>query len=448
AGMSASGERGRDGGAQGARPRMALDRYGNYLPVFPTRPVPRSTGFAKTCPFSPAAPDEDALTAELFGDAPARDAAVGRFRGAYVGAVAEAAYRERGSSGGIGSWILTELLRRDLVDGVAHVVPADPAREGLLFRYRISRTQDEVRAGAKSRYYPVELSGVLSEILAVPGRYAVVGVPCFIKAIQLLRRENPVLRERVRFTVGLFCGHMKSARFAESIAWQLGADVEDVAGLDFRVKDPTRPANTYTAQITLRDGRTLRNDWWFLADGDWGAGFFQNPACNACDDVVAEVADLSIGDAWVEPYELDGRGTNVVLTRSGLAERLIEEGRAAGRLALEPVDAAFVARTQAAGLRHRRQGLAYRMTWRRHRHWPPKRVVPGAEGLTLRRRLVYRIRYGISRWSHRVFLLARVLGWPRLYIAWARASLTIYQAVTYSRGRLGRWLDRVLTAKG
>jgi coenzyme F420-reducing hydrogenase beta subunit len=60
------------------------------------------------------------------------------------------------------SWTAAELMRRGLVDGVAHVAPTgDPAR---LFAYRISRTQADLAAGARSRYYPVELSQVLAEM--------------------------------------------------------------------------------------------------------------------------------------------------------------------------------------------------------------------------------------------------------------------------------------------
>ena len=98
---------------------------------------------------------------------------------AWVGHVAEAPFREQGSSGGMVSWVAAELLRTGAVDGVAHVTAEDPA-SGHFFRYRISRSPDEVGRGAKSRYYPVELSGVLREIRAVPGRYAIVGLPCFI----------------------------------------------------------------------------------------------------------------------------------------------------------------------------------------------------------------------------------------------------------------------------
>ena len=95
------------------------------------------------------------------------------------------------------SWLATELLRSGRVDAVAHVSAADPDLRGGFFEYRVSRTPGELGAGAKSRYYPIELSDVLREIRETPGRYAVVGVPCFIKAIHLLRGIDPVVRERV-----------------------------------------------------------------------------------------------------------------------------------------------------------------------------------------------------------------------------------------------------------
>src|SRR5690606_38702641 len=66
--------------------------------------------------------------------------------------------------------------------------------------------------------------------------------------------------------------------------------------------------NWYRAQLELAGGGNVAGDWWHFADGDWGAGFLQNPACDFCDDVVAETADIAFGDAWVEPYASDGPG--------------------------------------------------------------------------------------------------------------------------------------------
>jgi coenzyme F420-reducing hydrogenase beta subunit len=300
-----------------------------------------------------------------------------------------------------------------------------------------------VLEGAKSRYYPIELSRILREIRTTPGRYAIVGIPCFIKAINLLRRSDPVIGERIIHTLGLFCGHMKSAAMVESFAWQLQSEYDRVRAVDYRKKDAGRPANWYRAQLRLDDGSAAEQDWWHLADGDWGAGFFQNPACDWCDDVVAETADISFGDAWVEPHSSDGRGTNVVVVRSKIMKQLIEAGRAGGRLSLEPVGPEFVIQTQAAGLRHRREGLAYRLSRRRNEIMPVKRVAASAD-LPLRRKLVYRMRFDIARWSHPVFRLARRVQQPTIYLLWARTSLRLYQALAWSRGRLGRMIDIAL----
>ncbi|HZH97327.1 MAG TPA: Coenzyme F420 hydrogenase/dehydrogenase, beta subunit C-terminal domain [Fimbriimonadaceae bacterium] len=431
---------------------MAFDRYGQLRPSGDAKWLrSESEALARTCPFSPVAPDEDQIAAELYPDAP-RYGTIGRFLSAHVGYVASEGFRDRGSSGGMVSWVLDELMRQNLIDGAAHVVAvvpragdsmaADANLEDRFFRYRISRSSEQIYQGAKSRYYPVETSEILDEINRTPGRYAIVGVPCFIKAIQLLRRQDPVLRERIAYTLGLFCGHMKSARFVESFAIQMGVPIEEVAAVEFRVKDPSRPASTYTAQLTLRDGSVHKRDWWNLVDGDWGSGFFQYEACNYCDDVIGETADISFGDAWLEPYSSDGRGTNVVVTRSAEIDHLVRAAIEEGRLQLSAVDEDFVVETQAAGFRQRREGLAYRLTWRKRGLKPRKRVDPDVPS-SRRRSLIYRTRAVISRWSHRMFWISKYLKTPRIFTSWSKGMVSFYHGFAYSRGKLGQMFDRM-----
>lgn len=430
--------------AQVADARIDWDEEGQLKPVG-RRDWYAAPGeaFSRTCPFSPAGDNEDEIARRRFPLATRSSPWTGLFERAYVGHAADGGFRERGSSGGMVSWIAGELLDRRMVDGIAHVAPADPERDGRFFRYRISRDREALNGGAKSRYYPVEMSEVLREMREVPGRYAVVGIPCFIKAVHLACEEDAVLRERVAFTLGLFCGHMKSRNLVESFAWQMGADFDALRSVEFRLKNPDRPANWYTARLDSRDGTTRTRDWWNLVDGDWGSGFFQNRACNFCDDVTAETADISFGDAWVEPYSSDGRGTNVVVVRSPLLLDLVERAIGQERLALEPVDAEFVRETQAAGFRQRREGLAYRLSWHRRGIMPRKRVGSGGGGLPLRRKLIYRMRYLISRGSSLMFRVSRRFGTPGLFVASGRAMLSLYHGLTYSRGRAGRFFDTV-----
>ncbi|HYC73358.1 Coenzyme F420 hydrogenase/dehydrogenase, beta subunit C-terminal domain [Brevundimonas sp.] len=430
---------------------MVMDVHGHLKPSGPADwRRARTAGFSALCPFSPAAVDEDDIALARYPEAPLDDPRIGRFVSAWVGHVEEGGFRAAGSSGGMANWTAAELLRTGRVDAVAHVggLPRDGADDPL-FGYRVSRSLDELGAAAKSRYHPVELSGVIETIRGTPGRYAVIGVPCFIKAVHLLRATDPVLRERIVFTLGLFCGHMKSLRMAESFAWQTGVRMEDVARMDYRLKDPGRPANVYTAQFVLKDGGERRRDWWNFADGDWGAGFFQNPACDWCDDVVAETADISFGDAWVEPYSSDGRGTNVVVARAPDLDVMLREAIAERRLRLESVDADFIHRTQAAGFRHRREGLAWRLSWPRPgKLRPRKRTAPERVGVPARRRAVYALRFQISRWSHPLFRLARRTGIPAVYLRWAGAMLALYQALAWSRGPLGALFDRLESGGG
>ena len=114
-----------------------------------------------------------------------------------------------------------------------------------------------------------------------------------------------------------------------------------------------------------------------------------------------------------------------------------------GRLHLDVVDSALVKQTQAAGFRQRREGLAYRLSWRRRGVQPRKRVAPDAHTPTARRKLIYRMRYGIATWSQRVFWCARLLHTPHVYLRWARMAAAVYQGLAYHRGKVGTILTRI-----
>jgi coenzyme F420 hydrogenase subunit beta len=103
------------------------------------------------------------------------------------------------------------------VTAVVHVLPRSRTDDtGLLFAYDISRTPVEVRRGGKSHYHPVEMSRVLREIRAMDEQVLLVGVPCFIKPVRNLTRHEKVLRERIRYTAAIFCGHLKSTGYTGS----------------------------------------------------------------------------------------------------------------------------------------------------------------------------------------------------------------------------------------
>lgn len=357
------------------------------------------------CPFGARAISEDVIATELYPEAPLNPQ-IGRHIGIWSGYVAESDFRERGSSGGMGNWLATELLERGEVDAVIHVRPNE---DGRLFGFAISHTAEEVRNGNKSRYYPVQMGSVLSYIRDTPERFALVGVPCMIKAARLQARFDPVIRERLKFTIALVCGHLKSEHFAGMFAWQLGIHPTRISAIDFRVKNETGRADHYSIQVEGTDphgtpiSSRAQNKSFF--GHLWGHGFFKYRACDYCDDVFGETADITVGDAWLPGLSDDPRGTNVVVSRDPAIDQLVRDAVAKGRLHLAPLSAEDAARSQDAGLRHRRRGLAVRLgdAIRSGRWVPPKRIAPYSDGLDQRQRRVYRIRERMSERSHSAF---------------------------------------------
>ena len=344
---------------------MKFDSYGRFQPTEKPSQIALDSNVLEVCPFSDRSENEDLIGRELFGSDCVHHDRIGYHLHTYAGYVVEPGFRDRGSSGGMGTWILYELFNQGLIDRVIHVKQHQPSdRDPSLFRFEISNSIEEINRGAKSRYYPVELSEVIKQLKQHPGRYAVVGVPCFIKSIRLLAKQDPIVKERIHFCLGLVCGHLKTSHFADMFAWQCGIEPGNLESIDFRKKMPAQNANKYGVEmIGTQNGEhveTIKSNY-ELYGYLWGQGFFKYEACDYCDDVVAETADVTVGDAWLPQYVEDSQGTNVVVVRNPAIEQLIQGGIKSGRLKLDEIDANDVAQSQDAGLRHRREGLAYRL---------------------------------------------------------------------------------------
>ena len=408
-----------------ARPealQVAMNEDG-YYSASPRDPDADLDGLETLCPFTGAGRDEDEIAQELFPEA-APHPQIGRVRESFACHVVDDSVRMAGGSGALVTWLAARLLSEGHVDGVVHLRPAaeTPGPERL-FEYAISRTVADVHDASKSRYYPVTLVDVLAMIAADDSRYALIAVPCFAKAVRALQHEGHLTPGKVPIIIGLVCGHLKSRYFAEYLAWQKAVRPGALTGFDFRTKLEDRAASDYG--FTLRtDAGTATYPMATVRGRDWGEGQFKLPACEYCDDVLAECADIAIGDAWLPRYVGDPRGTNIVVNRSAALAKVIDAGRASGALQIEAASADEVVQSQASGLRHRREGLAHRLARRveQGKPVPPRRVAPRLAD-TPERRSIYDLRERIAVRSNGVFGQARAAGDIGVYERGMRGDL-------------------------
>lgn len=379
---------------------MRVNKYGIWQadPSPATAPA-RQLG-ALVCPFADESPDETQLAAEQYPDLPEHPL-IGRHQATFAAQVNDDKYLEGSSSGGLTSWLLLQLLERGLIDGVIHV-GAGSGED--LFAYVVSHTPEELKSRRKSVYYSTSMAEAMLTIRGNGKRYALVGVPCFITAGRHLARNDAQLGSQLRYFVGLVCGHLKSAAFAELLAWQLGVPPEELAGVDFRVKNPSREAGNYDFEAVSKAGEVRRAPTSSLLGGNWGLGLFQLDACNYCDDVFAETADIVLGDAWLPEFVTDWRGHNVVVIRHPTLSQIIDEGAVAGVITRHPLGPDRAAESQAGNFRHRREGLQLRLydDQAAGRWTPSKRVVP-SQDIPRRRKPIVRARRILSSSSHEKF---------------------------------------------
>ena len=346
---------------------------------------------AQVCPFAEVIHNEDTIGYQLFGSIAniQHDAFLGCYLKTYAGSVSSSHYREKGSSGGFGSWLASMMLEQGLIDYVLHIRPSNTDK--VLFSYMVSSSPSEVSEGSKSKYYPVEMSSIISHVRKHPGKYLLLGVPCFIKAIRLLAFQDTLIKERIVFTVGLVCGHLKTDRFAKTIAWQLGIQPDVLQNIDFRVKLPNKPAGSYGVKVTGEVDNKIITHTSPMRDtivSNWGHGLFRYNACDYCDDVLAECADITIGDAWLPEYVNDEGGTNIIIVRNPRLAGLFTDFKE--ELSIEEISAEKVYQSQAGGFRHRREGLAYRLFLKdQNKEWRPKKRVEPNNTMTKKRKKIY-----------------------------------------------------------
>lgn len=367
------------------------------------------TNLMEICPFSDESKNETELGKELFSNS---NVSFNEYNGYYLknfaGHVKMNDYRERGASGGMASWVAAKLLELDMVDAVIHVKDGNTDQSKKMYQYDISNNIEELKEGAKSKYYPIELSQIIKKIKDSDKTYAVIGIPCFIKSLRLLANNDIIIKEKIKYHIGLVCGHLKSSFFAESMAWEMGINPDELNYLDFRKKFEDQPANRYGVEAYgVREGKDIQvtASTKELSSTNWGHGFFKYNACEYCDDVLAETADITIGDAWLPEYSHLSGGTNVVVVRNPKILKVIEENM--NELELDEISADKTYESQAGGFRHRREGLSYRLHLKdeQNERRPKKRVL-ASDSINKRRKLVYEERLILKDKSFENFKLA------------------------------------------
>lgn len=308
----------------------------------------------KVCPFSIQQQNEDELSDIFIKNTTNKyGREIGYYNSLYAGYSQQ--FRENSSSGGIATFVFQTLLELKIVDQL-FVVKEVNGKYG----YHFFSDAKEIAQISKTRYTPVTLEKLFQKISEVEGTVAVSGVACFVKAIRLKQLHNPLLKEKIPFVVGIVCGGLKSKHYTDFLAQESGCHGE-YTHAQYRIKNENSYALNYKFSCTKKENNRIHTVEMSSLGDMWGTGLFKSNACDFCDDVLTELADISLGDAWIDPYDKSGLGNSIIITRSDLANEIIQMGIIKNKLNLDILDIKEIIQSQSGSFNHRHKGLSFRL---------------------------------------------------------------------------------------
>jgi len=285
--------------------------------------------------------DADSVAREMFGEVPDQADMHGHFISASLSYSTNKEIRGRSTSGGLVTGLLVSLLEQNIIDG-AVVIGSDPV-EAWKGVPKVARSVEEILSATKSKYAIAPTNVVLNEITKTPGKYALVGLPCQIHGFHKAARINPIIKERVALTIGLFCHAAVEHDPMEMIWDDIQDQSPDVETFISRVgKHPGTP------HVRLKD-QTLKPVYFPEAKGYRPSSMevinilyrLYTPArCLTCYDSTSEFADIAVGDPWMAPPSEDIDfldGYSFALSRTERGERALQKARERGDIALSPL---------------------------------------------------------------------------------------------------------------
>lgn len=298
----------------------------------------------------------ETLYSNIFGKQP-EDQLLGNYINCYVGHSNDYKTRYDCSSGGIASQLLIFALEENLIDGaLVTKMKTDNPLEPESF---VARTKREIISASKSKYCPVPVNMALKQILAEDGRFAVVGLPCHIHGIRKAEVSDPELRKKITLHICLMCSHMVNFLGAEFIIKKIHVLKEQVSQLSYRGKGWP---GAMTIELKNKSSFNIPlvgswNSYWPI----FSSFFFTPTRCTMCPDQTGELADISLGDAWLPELRSDKIGESIIITRTKAAESMLSAMVSSKAISLMHVSPEKVKQSQFLNLKFKKDDLSTRL---------------------------------------------------------------------------------------
>ena len=256
--------------------------------------------------------------------------------------------RYKGSSGGVATALALFCLEKERASGVLHIGTdsESPLQNVPVF----SKSREELLTCTGSRYSPAAPCLNLNWIEEADSSCIFIGKPCDVIALRKSQAVNPVLKDKVRLAVSIFCAGTPATRGTYNLLDVLEVKPEQVKELRYR--GCGWPGMT-TVKLKGRNGQMRQMTY----QKSWGGILSKHSQfrCRLCPDSTGEFADISCGDPWYRKIEPGEPGQSLILARTERGREILKETVKAGYVTLYPTGLNTLSDSQPSLLKRRRE---------------------------------------------------------------------------------------------
>lgn len=259
---------------------------------------------------------------------------LGHYKRAYVGYASNPQIRANASGGGVVTQLLLYLLERGHINGaIVATMDGKTPWKGVPV---IATSKDQLMGSLQSKYTIIPMNAVFSQLRKKEGQFALVGLPCQVHGFRKLARVDRKLASRIKVVIGLYCVSNLEQQATLDLLRISKIPLNDVKRLEYRGGEwPGR------IRVWLSNGSVKNLHYSDYKNGaiNYLTRLYSPTRCQTCVDACAELADISVGDAWTRGT--DGKyaykNHSMILVRTHVGQSLVKEAEEDSQIVLKPI---------------------------------------------------------------------------------------------------------------
>ena len=250
---------------------------------------------------------------------------IGKYINLYTGYSTSYDIRYHSASGGMVTSLLIYLIERRIINGA--VVTRFSIKDNITPEAFIARSKEDLITARSSKYCPVSMQNIRTQIRESEGKYVIVGLPCHIQGFRKIEEIDKKFKEHIFAYFGLYCSSGRTFNMTDYV---------------LKTRNISKQRISYFA---YRDNGCLgklhiKYDECKIYEEEYGKyfnlrSFFIPRRCHFCIDQSAELSDISFGDIHIKPYSDDKIGTNSIIVRNSKMNELLLQAENGGAIVLD-----------------------------------------------------------------------------------------------------------------